>query len=165
MKSSGKLSVIFNILIGIVGLVLLFTYLSSSKSIPSFEEYISQTDQSDFLIIGAPNGDIKALVATSSADMERGLSGRSFLTRDHGMLFVFPEVAMRGFWMKNMSFPIDIIWIDQNKTVTGLISDVEPGTYPNVYFPNEPIKYVLELNAGYAREMGIATGTPLNFMM
>jgi uncharacterized membrane protein (UPF0127 family) len=79
------------------------------------------------------------------------------------MLFVFSEVATRGFWMRNMSFPIDIVWIDKNKNVIGILEDVDPDTYPNIFFPPSPVKYVLELNAGYADKNGIASGTPLTF--
>ena len=91
------------------------------------------------------------------------MSGRISLPSNEGMLFVFSESAERGFWMRNMSFPIDIIWINKNKTVIGVSNNIDPETYPNIFFPPSPVKYVLELNAGYAEKNGIASGTPLTF--
>ncbi len=159
-------SYIFTTIIGIFGLVALVMYLSSNNSLPTLEEYLSKnTISAKETLIHAPNGYIKAELATSSEQLETGLSGRQSMDPGSGMLFVFPVVASRGFWMRNMSFPIDIIWIDKNKTVIGIEKDVAPESYPNIYFPPQPVKYVLELNAGYAEENGIASGTPLTFVI
>jgi uncharacterized membrane protein (UPF0127 family) len=81
------------------------------------------------------------------------------------MIFVFGEAGKRGFWMHNMAFPIDIVWVNENKIVIGVTPDVSPETYPNIFFPPEPVKYVVELNAGYAEENNIASGTPLTFVI
>lgn len=151
-------------LVGLFGLIGLVYYLSSHNSLPTLEEYMSKNSLAvNEILIHAPNGYIKAELATSSEQLEKGLSGRSSLALDAGMLFVFSEVATRGFWMRNMSFPIDIVWVDKNKNVIGITEDVDPDTYPNIFFPPSPVKYVLELNAGYADKNGIASGTPLTF--
>jgi uncharacterized membrane protein (UPF0127 family) len=163
-KKTNFSSHIFTIIIGVLGLVALVFYLSSNNSLPTLEQYLSKnTISAKETLIHAPNGFIKAELATSSEQLETGLSGRQSLDPGSGMLFVFPVVASRGFWMRNMSFPIDIIWIDKNKTVIGVTKDVDPASYPNIFFPPQPVKYVLELNAGYAEENGIASGTPLTF--
>ncbi len=164
-KSHGS-NFLLQILAGVIGLTILIYYLVSNQSFPTLniEEYLRKnTIKSNETVIQAPGGIIKAEIATSSQDLERGLSGRVSIDADHGMLFVFPEAASRGFWMRNMFFPIDIIWIDKNKTVIGITKDVDPDTYPNIFFPPAPVRYVLELNAGYAEENGIASGTPLTF--
>ena len=154
-------------LIGLLGLIVLISYLNSQNSLPtSMEEFLSKnTIEANYTIIQAPQGIIKAEIATSSIALEQGLSGRISLPTNQGMLFVFPKVASRGFWMRNMSFPIDIIWINKDKVVIGVESNVDPSSYPHMYFPPSPIQYVLELNAGYANKNGITASTTLTFVL
>jgi uncharacterized membrane protein (UPF0127 family) len=168
MKNSkaGKSSMVVNALIGLFGLIILVYYLISSKSLPTLNEYVAENKEKTGLVsIYFPQGSVYARIATSSADLERGLSGTSSLSEDEGMLFVFDIIGERGFWMRDMAYPIDIVWINSDKTVIGISSDIDPGTYPNIFFPPGPVKYVLELNAGFAEENKIATGTPLTFVI
>lgn len=92
---------------------------------------------------------------------EQGLGGRKEIQDDYGMLFVFPKDDYYGFWMKNMLVPIDIFWLDSDGHVVSVISDIATSTYPNVFYPTEPARYVLETVAGFARAYAVATGTPL----
>ena len=87
-----------------------------------------------------------------------GLSGRATLPDDFGLLFVFPEDDRYGFWMKDMLIPIDIVWIASDGRIVGVRSDVAPDTYPEAFFPPEPIRYVLEMRAGEAARRGYAPG-------
>ena len=97
----------------------------------------------------------------TEAARERGLGGRTSLAPDYGMLFVFPEDGYYGFWMKDTLVPIDVFWLDSNGHVVSLIQNVATSTYPNVFYPTAPARYVLETVAGFARTYAIATGTPL----
>jgi len=161
-----KFSIVFNLLVGIIGLIILVSYLVSSNSVPTFDEYIRQNEaKQGFVSVKTPESTIFAKIATSSEDLERGLSGKSSLPYNEGMIFVFEESSSRGFWMHDMAFPIDIVWINKDKVVVGVNSDVSPETYPNIFFPPEPIRYVIELNAGYAEENNIASGTLLTFVI
>jgi len=99
--------------------------------------------------------------ATSTAVQERGLGGRTNIPDDYGMLFVFPKDGQYGFWMKDMLAPIDIFWLDAKGHVICIAQDVATSTYPNVFYPTKPSRYVLETIAGFARVHDIATGTPL----
>lgn len=99
--------------------------------------------------------------ATTEIERERGLSGRDSIPNDYGMLFVFQKDGTYGFWMKDMLAPIDIFWLNSKGQVVSITSDVATSTYPNVLYPTEPVRYVLEITAGFAREHNIATGTPL----
>lgn len=165
-KSSGKISFMVTALFGLVGIIVLVWYMSSSNSIPSLNEYVNKTEEkSGLLNIKTPNGNIFLKIATSSEDLEKGLSGTESIPNDQGMLFAFSEPDKRGFWMLDMSFPIDIVWVDENKTVIGITPNLSPDTYPNIFFPPGPIMYAIELNAGYAEKNGIATGTPLTFVI
>ena len=93
----------------------------------------------------------------------RGLSGRSSLSENEGLLFVFEEKdIMPAFWMKDMSFAIDIIWINDG-VVIGISERVqpEPGRSESeltLYRPPDPIDYVLEVPAGFSDENNIRVG-------
>jgi hypothetical protein len=80
------------------------------------------------------------------------------------MLFVFPDKAIRGFWMKDMLVPIDIIWIGDGSVVLKVDANVSPDTYKTktTFKSPEPVRYVLETKAGEAARLGIAAGTKIN---
>lgn len=94
----------------------------------------------------------KLLLAKSDAEKQKGLSGRSNLAKNTGMLFIFPKKDVYPFWMKDMKFPIDIIYIDDAKVVSifenvpAPTKDQTPAQLP-IYRPDAPANYVLELNA------------------
>lgn len=99
--------------------------------------------------------------AKTLKEWELGLSGRKFLPIDHGLLFVFEKPGRYGFWMKDMLFPIDIVWMDPSYRVIAIAPDLSPSTYPETFYPPVPVLYVLEINAGLVQEYNIATGTVL----
>ena len=92
-----------------------------------------------------------------------GLSGRSLLSENEGMLFVFEEKdIMPAFWMKDMSFAIDIIWINDG-VVIGISERVQPEPERSeseltLYRPPGPIDYVLEVSAGFSEKNRIGNG-------
>jgi len=104
---------------------------------------------------------LKIDYATSEAEREQGLGGLVNVPDDYGMLFVFPRDDYYGFWMKDMLVPIDIFWLDVQGQVVSSAQDVATSTFPNVFYPSAPARYVLETIAGFARTHGVATGTPL----
>ena len=98
-------------------------------------------------------------VADTASLREQGLSGRSDLPIGEGMLFVFDTDGAWGIWMKDMQFPIDIVWADASGTVITVAANIAPETYPEVFNPSAPARYVLELPAGFAAAHGIVEGT------
>lgn len=101
--------------------------------------------------------------AETIEEREVGLSGREIMGDNEGMLFIYDFQTRPSFWMKQMQFPIDIIWIDESKLVVGIESQVAPSTYPHSFMPESPIQYVLEVNSGQAEALGITDGTALRF--
>mgnify|MGYP001576004774 CR=1 FL=1 len=99
--------------------------------------------------------------AVTEAERERGLSGRENIPDDYGMLFIFPRDDYYGFWMKDTLVPLDIFWLDHRGYVVSFAPNAATSTYPNVFYPIEPARYVLETAAGFALSHSIATGTPL----
>lgn len=100
---------------------------------------------------------------SSSKAIMKGLSGRSSLQRDQGMLFVFEKPGKYCFWMKDMNFPIDIIWINESKKVVTVKENVKPESYPDSFCPSESARYVIEVNAGRSRVMQIFENSRLSF--
>ena len=101
---------------------------------------------------------VKVEVADTDIKREKGLSGRESLAENEGMLFVFKEPGTYGFWMKDMNFAIDILWIDKDKRVVEIMQNVAPDTFPETFYPKEPIQYVLETNAGWTNKHDIIPG-------
>ena len=90
-----------------------------------------------------------------------GLGNRDFLGENSGMLFPYPEKSAPGFWMKDMRFPIDIIWINQEMRVSGIVKDFqpcEPDELCPVVYPDKEITYVLEINSGLSDRDGLKEG-------
>lgn len=88
------------------------------------------------------------LVADTKPARTQGLSGRTSLGDRQGMLFVFDENDQQGIWMKDMKFPIDIVWISENFRIVDIKRDATPESYPEVFMNTRPARYVLELPAG-----------------
>ena len=97
-------------------------------------------------------------IADEPIEQVQGLSDRENLGSQKGMLFIFDQPIMPGFWMKDMHFDIDIIWIDASGTIVGIEKSVSPDTYPQTFNPPSPIKYVLEVNAGWSDKNKIKIG-------
>lgn len=110
---------------------------------------------------------IRVVLADDFSKRTRGLSGRQQLGEDEGMLFIFPYKDKYSFWMKDMNFPIDIIWISDDKIV-GVEESVDPQIDASVinlkmYHPSEPINYVLELSAGSFQKRNFKIGDLIKF--
>ncbi|MDD5165618.1 MAG: DUF192 domain-containing protein [Candidatus Pacebacteria bacterium] len=141
---------------------------SSSAVINSTNKKISSTLYADVTLLPStsiltPKGSVKAFIAKDDATREAGLSGQKMLPKGVGMIFAFDTAGKYGFWMKDMDFSLDMIWIDANKRVVGVTKNVLPSSYPFVFMPPKDILYVLEMNAGSVTEFGLTTGTQLKF--
>lgn len=103
---------------------------------------------------------VRAEVASSPAAHVRGLSGHAPLAADEGMLFLFREPAIQSFWMKDMLFPIDIIWLRGGRVVDVTADAPAPaGSDPlPIYSPKELADMVLEVPAGFAQAHGVVPG-------
>ena len=99
--------------------------------------------------------------ATTPEARELGLGGRTEIPKDYGMLFVFPVDDYYGFWMEDAMIPLDIFWLDAQGQTVFIMADVATSTYPDVFYPTVPARYVLETVAGFTREHDIVIGTQL----
>lgn len=101
------------------------------------------------------------LIAKSESERQKGLSGRKSLDANQGMIFIFDHPDRYGFWMKDMLFPIDIIYINNDKVVYVVKNAPAGGQTQNltIYRPDDAANYVLEVNAGTSDNLKIQNGT------
>ena len=101
---------------------------------------------------------LKPELALTREQQARGLMWRTELADDAGMLFVFDRAREQSFWMRNTPLPLDIIYIGADSKVVSVAANTVP--YSQISIPSDgPAQYVLEVNAGFAREHGIGPGT------
>jgi uncharacterized protein len=99
-------------------------------------------------------------VADDDAERAQGLMHRKSMPADHGMIFVFPDVAQRGFWMKNTYIPLDIIYLDAAGRVVS-IKQMFPQELNNT--PSDrPAKYAIEINQGLSSKIGLKPGDTID---
>ena len=94
---------------------------------------------------------------------EKGLGGKSSLASNKGMLYTFNQPGKQCFWMKDMKFSLDIIWLTSDKQVDYISQNVSPQAYPDIYCTNIASKYVIEMNAGTVEKESIHSGQYLHF--
>jgi len=104
-------------------------------------------------------------VADSPDTQTQGLSNRPSLPENTGMIFIFNEYRRRNFWMKEMQFPIDMIWISDTRVV-GIEKNVPTPTSSQllIYTSPEAVNYVVEVNAGWADRHGISVGSSFRLL-
>jgi uncharacterized membrane protein (UPF0127 family) len=121
---------------------------------------------------------IKVSLALTPAEQEQGLSARQDLAENEGMLFVFTNPGKYPFWMKDMNFSIDIIWLSEDLKVVYIKKDARPESYPETYGPGENVptpkgagiptvnvgtKYVLEVMSGFSDKNNLKVGDGVLF--
>ncbi len=106
-------------------------------------------------------------LAKTENEHAKGLQGRSTLGKDHGMLFIFTKPGAYTFWMKDTLIDLDIVWLDYARRVV-YISPNTPSCKEEpcpTYTPDGRAVYVLEINSGYASQLGMKLGDTLEFRL
>lgn len=106
---------------------------------------------------------IEVSVADTPSGRTKGLSGTQSLRVGTGKLFIFDTPDTYGFWMKDMQYPLDIVWIDSSWKVVDITRNVLPETYPTIFLPPAPVQYVLEVNAGDTVTKSLEIGSSVTF--
>ncbi len=107
-------------------------------------------------------GGVKLVVEVADDALERsvGLMHRDFLPEDRGMLFIYPDEAVRAFWMKNTTIPLSIAFADATGTIIAIM-DMIPDDGAVRYRSGGPAKYALEVNRGWFKKNGVDVGDRL----
>lgn len=123
-------------------------------------DYLKSLNKS-YVNIG--NIQVKVYLAKNDLERGRGLSYTKALLEDEGMLFVFDKSDIYQFWMKGMNYPLDIIWINDQKRIIHIEHSLSPETFPNLFSSESPALYVLEVNAGFCEKHQIKIGDIVSF--
>jgi uncharacterized protein len=104
-----------------------------------------------------------AMLADDDIERAQGLSGTNSLATNRAMLFEFEVPDTYCFWMKDMNYPLDIIFINENKQIVTRYKDLPPDSYPKSFCSAELSKYVLEVPAGTADRLNLKLGDSVSF--
>jgi uncharacterized membrane protein (UPF0127 family) len=110
--------------------------------------------------------ELNADLAVTQEQMSKGLSVKDKLEENESMLFVFEDPSRHSFWMKDMKFPIDIIWLDRNGKVVHIEKNLQPCVSVLIctnYSPNTDSQYVLETVSEFTQRHNISVGTDIDF--
>ncbi len=173
----------FTKLILLLGITTLLIFVFNKKEIPVeqnskviAEEIIEGAPKKIYpqtppIIDGVIIGGQKILVevAVMLDEITKGLSDRESLNKGWGMLFLFDSneefYPAPSFWMRNMKFPIDIIWIGRDHKIVYIKKDAQPESYPKTFGPGAKVdaRYVLEVNSGFSDKYNIKEGDLVEF--
>jgi uncharacterized membrane protein (UPF0127 family) len=142
-------------------ILLFFLFIKYVPFNNNFHDTFVTNPQKSVIISGIK---IRVDIANTPTLQTKGLSGRESLAEDQGMLFVFSSEAKQFFWMKDMLFPIDIIWINKEKEIVYIDENtpVPEANTPDyklpLYSSPKPVSYVLEVNADFCQKNNIKVG-------
>ena len=113
-------------------------------------------------IVNINNQKINLEIAKTNSQKAKGLSGRTNLCPNCGMIFIFNKEGIYPFWMKDTLIPLDLIWLNSKGLIVSILTaKPEPNTpitQLKLYQNQKPAKYVIELNANRARELNLKIG-------
>jgi uncharacterized membrane protein (UPF0127 family) len=160
LDKSGQPNIFYKILIALL-LICFFVYVF---------KFLDRKPNSTEIKISSASTTIVATIANTENKRSLGLSYTEKLDENAGMLFIFDDVNQKNFWMRDMNYDLDIIWLDVNKQVNGFFENVPAASYNSkhpelskIYHSPDNTKYVLEVNAGTISKDKIKVGDTLDF--
>lgn len=115
------------------------------------------------LMVVAGDGVFRTMVADTPTERNVGLGNTAHLGQDEAMLFVFDSSDMWAIWMKDVEYPIDVVWLNDQKQVVYIVKNMPPDSYPKQFVPDAAARYVLELPAGTVDRKAIKPQTTVRF--
>ncbi len=162
-QMKNKLIGVFIICITIL-ILIITNYFLTTKDFPPQEKVAIVT----FFPPNNSSVSITCEIASTPKELSEGLMNRQELPEDKGMLFIYETLQNLSFWMKNILFPLDIVFLDEEGIVINVESaDIEPGVPDNElkrYNSFRPAQFVVEINQGLSTLYGIKEGTPTNIV-
>jgi uncharacterized protein len=151
--------------ISILALVCVFFLYTYPQSYMYFVSHPIKNHESKISITASDSKkhDFDVFLADTPALQQKGLGGRASLDDNQAMLFAFQDNEEHFFWMKDMLFSIDMVWLDEYKKVIHIEKRVAPETYPSSFGPNAPSRYVLEFDAGVTENINLKIGDSVSF--
>lgn len=137
------------LLIILVGFILLFS---------SF--ILFQFNNKKYIYID--NNKFSAEIVATEKTRQKGLSGRESLAWQHAMVFKFEQEEYWNIWMKDMKFPIDVLWVNKDGKIVSIEKNLQPSSYPKTFGPNQESFTVIELPPGSVEAFKISTNSIVN---
>ena len=149
-----------------ITVLLIFTIGCKEKSITESiaTETISFTKEGEINIFRKDSlvRTLNVEFAETDYEVQTGLMYRQTMEDNQSMLFIFPDVAMHSFYMKNTEFPLDILFIDENQKIASFQKNAQPLNESSLS-SKVPVKYVLEINAGLSDQWNLVEGDSIAF--
>jgi uncharacterized membrane protein (UPF0127 family) len=140
-----------------IGIVLILTGIVVSFIVANFKPTTS---------VRLGSGVYSLWLADTEASRIQGLSGVKKLSPNGGLLMAYDTNDTHGIWMKDMKFPLDIVWLSEDKKVVYTVKNAPPQVGQlTIYQPKDQARYILELPAGSVDKAGIKTGDRAEFNM
>jgi uncharacterized membrane protein (UPF0127 family) len=153
-----------------IGLTLILAIKVQAQPDTSLEKAVQEAAQNgvDYLKakVSIEGLQLSAEIPTTRELMAKGLAVKNELRENASMLFVYEEPSKQSFWMKDMKFPIDIMWVDSNGKIVHIEENLEPCPLAPIcptYAPNTDSQFVLETVSGFAQRHNIGLGTYIKF--
>jgi uncharacterized protein len=162
--------VIFLLIIIIIFVLLYFFRVQQNDLSVNENNLMANVQQMEFIPQGKVNfikedkivSGINVEIADTPERTSQGLMFRKNLNEDQGMLFIFDDYRQRRFHMKNTIIPLDIIFADSNLTIVKIHKNTIPFSETKLY-SGKPVKYAVEVNAGYTAKNNITEGDRLDY--
>ncbi|BBD45407.1 MAG: DUF192 domain-containing protein [Petrimonas sp.] len=166
MKSKKLLIIGFIAVVAVAATLFFLTQKKDTKITDGGAFEISFNKQGTLAFLSAQNNDTLSVIDIEVADNNqrraRGLMYRKSLPADAGMLFVFDEEEIQGFWMKNTYIPLDMLFVNADNEIITIHTNTAPLKEWN-YASTRPALYVVEVNAGYCAQKQITEGDKIIF--
>jgi len=147
---------------GIAGLIFVLFIIFYGGQVKDKDAGVQSLPDRAVLRIG--EAEINVDIADTDSERAQGLSGRETLEQEEGMLFVFETSRVPHFWMRDMNFGLDIIWIDEALEIVEFTENVLPESFPKTFSPSAPVKYVLEVNENFVNSNNIKKGDTVQIL-
>jgi hypothetical protein len=118
----------------------------------------TSSDENVFTNITFKNTTVRAEIVNTNSKRILGLSGRKNLEEGKGMWFDFEADTNTGFWMKEMNFSIDMLFLSKDFEIIYIKENATPDSYPETFGPSTPYRYVLEVPSGFSKKYSISLG-------
>lgn len=169
MKKKNNFFISIIIVFLVIGFFIFLTFFlinknNISESKPEVNFQIENLDINKIQHIKIAGKIFKVDLALTPEIQKQGLSGRSELKEDEGMLFVFDHIDQYSFWMKDMNFALDIIWIGEDLRVVYIKKSAEPESYPETFTPSQNARYVLEVLSQFSEKNNLKEGDRVEFL-
>jgi len=137
-----------------------------SDGVPAPAPAVAVAASSPTVVLHGRDGraiNVRVELARTEAERTRGLMYRNHLEPDAGMLFLFPQQTTLVFWMKNTLIPLDMLFLDRERRVVGIVENATPET-ETPRRVNGDSQFVLEVGGGLTRQWGITAGSTVEFL-